>query len=53
MVNVNWLSNTKITFHHVMKSMVYRKKNTVAMLAVLSFGFYLFFPFPEHQGATD
>ncbi len=50
MVNVNWLSNTKITVHHVMKSMAYRKKNTVAMLAVLSFGFYLFFLFQNIKG---
>ncbi|WP_419535061.1 ABC transporter permease [Endozoicomonas sp.] len=50
MVNVNWLSNTQITFQHVMKSMAYRKKNTVTMLAVLAFGFYLLFLFQNIKG---
>ncbi|MFK0570146.1 ABC transporter permease [Endozoicomonas sp.] len=45
MVNVNGFSNTQITFHHVMKSMAYRKKNTLTMVCVLTMGFYLLFLF--------
>lgn len=45
MVNVNWLSNTQITIHHVMKSMAYRKKNTLTMVFILTLGFYLLFLF--------
>lgn len=45
MVNINWLSTALLTFQHAMKSMNYRKKNTLTMLLVLAFGFYLVFLF--------
>ncbi|WP_257293493.1 ABC transporter permease [Endozoicomonas sp. YOMI1] len=45
MVNINWLSTALLAFQHAMKSMNYRKKNTLTMLLVLAFGFYLVFLF--------
>ncbi|USE37853.1 ABC transporter permease [Endozoicomonas sp. SCSIO W0465] len=45
MVNINWLSHTLLTVQHAMKSMSYRKKNTLTMLLVLAFGFCLVFLF--------
>ncbi|WP_422467053.1 ABC transporter permease [Endozoicomonas sp. ALC013] len=45
MVNIHWLSTALLTFQHAMKSMNYRKKNTLTMLLVLAFGFYLVFLF--------
>ncbi|WP_066014167.1 ABC transporter permease [Endozoicomonas atrinae] len=45
MVNINWLSNTLLTFQHAMRSINHRKKNTLTMLLILAFGFYLVFLF--------
>ncbi|WP_257263930.1 ABC transporter permease [Endozoicomonas sp. ONNA2] len=45
MVNINGFSTALLTCEHAIKSMNYRKKNTLTMLLVLAFGFYLVFLF--------